>query len=89
MESTLHGQVAERNDAPAESRNAAPLTQVGSEIVSVCAWCPGINILRLERQPADVILVFQQGNQLTISRNGVPLKITHGICPVCKTKQLK
>lgn len=55
-------------------------------MVSVCGWCPHLNILRLQRRDTDVLIVYQQGKMLRISRSGVDLKITHGICEPCRAK---
>ncbi len=55
-----------------------------SEWVSVCAWCPNLNILRMQRRATDVVIVYQHAGDLTIFRNGQKLQITHGICDSCK-----
>jgi len=53
-------------------------------MATVCSWCPAIHILKIQRRDADVIVVFQQGKRLTISRNGIELKISDGICEPCR-----
>jgi hypothetical protein len=89
MENTLHDRIAGRDASAAESGNGTPAAEAGMDLVTVCAWCQGsgsINVLSLPSREADVILIFRQGRQLTISRNGIPLKITHGICPSCRAQ---
>jgi len=58
----------------------APL---GPDAVAVCAWCPELHILRIERGAADVVVYYQRGNELQIFRNEKRLEITHGMCPAC------
>jgi hypothetical protein len=55
-------------------------------MATVCAWCPAIHILKIQRRDVDVIVAFQQGRRLTISRNGVELQISDGICAPCRAK---
>ena len=84
MEETLHDRTPERPAAPAESGDRPQATEAG--IATVCAWCPSIHILKIQRRESDVILAFQQGKRLTISRNGTELKISDSICEPCRAK---
>jgi hypothetical protein len=84
MEETLHDRTTERTATPAESGDGAPVAEAG--IATVCAWCPSIHILKIQRRETDVVLAFQQGKRLTISRNGTELKISDGICEPCRAK---
>jgi hypothetical protein len=50
---------------------------------TICAWCAKaglLNILKLQRRETDTIVIFWQGKDLKISRQGLFLKISHGIC---------
>ena len=53
----------------------------------VCAWCPGIHVLKLQRREVDVILIFQQGKRVAISRNGIPLQVSHSMCEKCRAEK--
>ena len=70
--------------APA-TRPVTPST-VESNIVVICAWCPQLHILKIQRRDVDVIVVFQLGKELRIVRNGVNLDISHGICQPCRER---
>jgi len=87
MDETLHDRTAERHEAPAESGDGSKTPEAGNEIVTVCGWCAEVNILKLQRRAADVILIFQQGKRLAISRNGIPLKISHSMCDKCRAEK--
>jgi hypothetical protein len=54
--------------------------------VTICAWCPSLHILNLQRREQDVIIVYHQGKELRIMRNGVSLRISHGICIPCRER---
>jgi hypothetical protein len=74
--------------AVAAANDAAP---VGSgddpaNFVTICAWCPQLHILKLQLRDVDVLIVYKQGKELRILRNGVNLKITHGICAPCRSR---
>jgi hypothetical protein len=87
MDKTFHDRASERPAGEADAADrpgAAPDGAEGSEIVTVCAWCPALHILKMQRRETDVVIVYQQGKRLMISRNGMPLTISHGICPSCK-----
>lgn len=73
-----------RPPAPAPP-NTVPNTS--NDIVTVCAWCPELHIMRLPRVTADRITILIVGSRLVITRNGTPLGISHGICEVCKAKR--
>src|SRR5277367_6322253 len=52
-------------------------------IATVCAWCERagvLHILKLQRRESDTVIVFWQGKELKISRQGMFLKVSHGIC---------
>lgn len=89
MDETLHGATPGRNEAGDESRNnpAAPTPEIaGSGIVVICAWCPELHILKIQRREEDCVSVFQQGKYIRISRNGKQLEVSHGICEPCRAK---
>lgn len=52
----------------------------------MCAWCPSIHIMKIQRRESDVILAVQQGRRLLIFRNGAELKVSDGICKDCQAK---
>lgn len=77
------------NDSPAsrdrESAGSSPAA--GAEnIVTVCAWCPQLHILKLQLRDIDVLIIYQQGKEMRILRNGVNLTISHGICEPCRVR---
>lgn len=72
------GQLATRDD-PADPRRA-------ENFVTVCAWCPQLHILKLQLRDVDVLVIYKQGKELRIIRNGVNLQITHGICEPCQRR---
>jgi hypothetical protein len=55
-------------------------------IVTVCAWCPQLHILKLQLRDIDVLVIYKQGKELRILRNGVNLTISHGICEPCRKR---
>ena len=57
------------------------------DVVVICAWCPQLHIMRLERGAGDLILVLQQGQDVRIHRNGKALSISHGICEACELRE--
>jgi hypothetical protein len=66
----------------------SPRDNAGRErSVSICAWCPQLHILRLDRNALDVVMIVQEGSHLSIFRNGDSLEITHGMCPNCYEKE--
>lgn len=78
--------------APRDLQSAGPtathLPDPGSdaEPVVVCAWCPSLHILKMARREQDVVVVYWQGKEIRIMRNGVSLKISHGICAPCRAR---
>jgi hypothetical protein len=57
-----------------------------SMIAAVCAWCPSVNILRMQRRDTDAVIIYQHAGELRIFRNGHELQVTHGICQRCKER---
>jgi hypothetical protein len=57
-----------------------------AEPVTICGWCPSLHILNLQKREQDVIIIYQQGKELRIIRNGVNLNISHGICIPCRER---
>jgi hypothetical protein len=85
MDQTLHDRAPGRHAAGDESGNDSPVAEV--DIATICAWCPGIHILKLQRRESDVIIVFQQGKRIAISRNGIPLRVSSGMCERCRAEK--
>jgi hypothetical protein len=56
------------------------------ESVTICAWCPHLHILKMQCREQDIIIVYRQGKELRILRNGVNLVISHGICQPCRAR---
>ena len=63
------------------------------DVVVVCAWCPGIHILRYDLQKLETLVVFvNDRKELSIYRaQGVDdysqykrLVVSHGICDACR-----
>lgn len=54
--------------------------------VTICSWCPHLHILKLQLRDVDVLIVYQQGKERRIIRNGVNLTVTHGICEPCRAR---
>src|SRR5882672_4325526 len=71
----LSGLLAKRLGGNPETRPATQLPDTGpdAEPVVVCAWCPSLHILKLQRREQDVVIVYWQGKELRIIRNGVNL----------------
>jgi hypothetical protein len=59
-----------------------------SNVITVCGWCPQLHILQFDRQPDDLVMIQQHGRQLTVSRNGALMVVSHGICEPCRRKEL-
>lgn len=66
-----------------------------ADFVTVCAWCPELHVLRVERKPDDVIVFAIDGaGKLEMAYRKRPsesvhkLKISDGICDVCRAKLL-
>jgi len=59
---------------------------LAAEFAVICAWCPQLNILRMQRRDTDHVVIYQHGKVLTIVRNGQTLTISHGICPLCRER---
>lgn len=62
-------------------------------IISVCAWCPEVHVLKLDRKPGDIFLfaVDEEGKLETVYRKRVGaraefLRISDGICPACSAR---
>jgi hypothetical protein len=70
------------------TRPATHLPEPGpdAEPVVICAWCPNLHILKLQRREQDVVIVYWQGKEMKIIRNGVNLQISHGICATCRER---
>ncbi len=78
-----------RNLPGAATRPGTHAIEPGADnepIAVVCAWCPSLHILRLQRREQDVVVIYWQGKELRIVRNGVNLKISHGICQPCRER---
>jgi len=63
------------------------------DVIGVCAWCPELHILHLERTPEDqFILMLNENGQLiqAYRKRGnlriVILTISAGICPECAAR---
>jgi hypothetical protein len=66
-----------------------------ADMISVCAWCPELHVLRVARRRGDLLFLFtnEEGKLDHAYRKspGEPMKelgISDGICPSCKTKML-
>jgi hypothetical protein len=69
---------------PHRHEELSPRTRDGRDrSVTVCAWCPQLHIMRLERAALDVVMIVQEGKRLLVFRNGESLEVTHAICPAC------
>jgi hypothetical protein len=98
MEETLHDRATERTAAPAESgdgaTSAAPRNPGGNaprtgEIVTICGWCPEVNVLKVQRRHTDVLVIVVNKihpPSVLVLKNGVPMQISHGICAPCRDK---
>jgi len=100
VEHTIHDRTAGRHEAAADAGHdpAAPrdLPNEGTrpathytgadEPVLICSWCPALHILRMQRREQDVIVIYQQGKELRVMRNGVEQRISHGICVPCRER---
>lgn len=75
-----------RQDLANALRPATHYAGAIDEPVLICAWCPALHILRMERREQDVIVIYQQGKELRILRNGVQQKISQGICVPCRER---
>ena len=91
MDETLHDRTARRPDAPVESgdcpTSAAP--RIAGEIVTICGWCPEINVLKVQRRHTDVLVIVLNKihpPSVLILKNGVQMQISHGICKPCQEK---
>lgn len=70
------------------TRPAEPST-VSNDVVTICAWCPELHILQMERREVDVVVTIQIGKDpksLQVIRNGKELRISHGICVPCRER---
>ena len=85
MEQENRNRAAERPEVTDRSCNDSPAAE--SEIAVICAWCPGIHVLKLQRRDSDVVLIFQQGKRIAISRNGIPLQVSHSMCEKCRAEK--
>src|SRR5271157_4926324 len=85
MDETLHDRAPGRHEAADEPGNDSPITE--NAIATICAWCPGIHVLKLQRRDSDVVLIFQQGKRIAISRNGIPLLVSHSMCEKCRAEK--
>lgn len=66
------------------SMDPALLRAATENMAVVCAWCPELHIMKLQRKSTDVIEIMQEGaKRLVIRRNGVQLAVSHGICRSC------
>ena len=45
--------------------------------------------MKLPRQPHDRIEILIEGSRLVITRNGVQMPVSHGICSGCAAKERK
>lgn len=94
MDQTIHDRVAGRNEAADGPGHDSPATQDSAEsgsaasadIVTVCAWCPNLHILKLQLRDVGVLIVYKQGKELRIMRNGQNLIVSHGICAPCRER---
>jgi hypothetical protein len=82
------GAAAPRDCPSADTRPATHLPEPGpdAEPVVVCAWCPSLHILKLQRREQDVVVIYWQNKELRILRNGINLKVSHGICVPCRER---
>jgi hypothetical protein len=63
-----------------------PRTAPKSNVISVCAWCPHLNILALDRSEHSHLLFSLRGKVLHVYRDGKELTVSHGCCPACSAK---
>jgi hypothetical protein len=78
-------------DRQAGDPATAPATRLpepgpDAEPVVVCAWCPSLHVLKLQRREQDVVIIYWQGKEMRIIRNAVNLNISHGICAPCRER---
>lgn len=103
MENTVRSDDREGSDAASQPENRAhapaeiprPGGSGRDDVVSVCAWCPELHVLRLEKKLDDVIMFGIAGTGRIESawrkRPGKPatrLTISDGICDACRAKLL-
>jgi hypothetical protein len=69
-----------------EDRDSYHPETLAENMVTICAWCPQLHILKLQLRDIDVLIIYKQGKELRILRNGVNLTISHGICEPCRAK---
>jgi hypothetical protein len=58
------------------------------EIVTVCAWCPELNILNLPRKSTDLVMIVWHAGEIRAYKNDAPMYASHGICPEHRQKML-
>jgi hypothetical protein len=61
------------------------VTNSANDTVQICAWCPTPKILSLVHTQDDAIEIHRE--PFGVTRNGEPLRISHGICPACAKKE--
>jgi hypothetical protein len=66
-----------------------------ADIISVCAWCPELHVLRVARRRGDVLYLYtNEEGKLDMAYRKSPgeaikrLEISDGICPTCKARML-
>ena len=64
-----------------------------ADVVTICAWCPELHVLKIDRQLGDLIMLAVNGTGRLESayrkRQGEPvtlLTISDGICDACRAK---
>jgi hypothetical protein len=107
MENIVSDQDRKPDRTECEPGNAAPVAEkipdasgsLGSDgradMISVCAWCPELHVLRVARRRGDVLYLYtnEEGKLDMAYRKspGEPIKrleISDGICPACKSRML-
>ena len=76
----------ESGDPATAPATRLPESGPDAEPAVICAWCPSLHILKLQRREQDVVIIYWQGKELRIIRNGITLKISHGICQPCRDR---
>jgi hypothetical protein len=62
---------------------------MAGEIITICGWCPEINVLKVQRRHTDVLVIVVNKihtKNVLVLKNGVPMQISHGICLACRDK---
>lgn len=61
------------------------------KIMTICAWCPVLNVLKVDRRYTDVlVIVVTKAKPMSVDAwlNGEKMLVSHGMCERHKAEQL-